>query len=436
VSHDGAEYTFETTHIDEERRQIFLSRSDPVIFYRVIPSDNIFNLAGFIVSGGMEKTLYNDILKRWRDAAFIDWERRITAAGTAPAAVNETVITAYLAEAALRGALIHAKNMIPVSLRRGSYHTFLSAPFWGDLNASLREFVTSEHGKMADIALRAASDPSFFLTSEKIFEYLAVRGNNDLFETGIKYINGLNPASITLDMCAGIFEGWLSWNKWRSGTNPFGEFLPKASALVSANIKKDISAANVFVMRDKVDVLYNIRLGAALAAYGEVAMNNGWSAVGRSLIISALSFANQDASISGALEMSNAGVFTPAASAETLTSALIYGKLELSEFYPHSVGVDAMDGGVWLWTVSPDVDISFQNNTLDFYVNFPVGETHFIYIVNLPPFSRIQLRNIDYRSDPRFEQYNAPGWLYSAAEHVLMVKIVQSSVLEPIKVVF
>jgi hypothetical protein len=436
VSYGGEEYTFETTHINEERSQIFLSRADPIVFYRVIPSDNIFNLAGFIVSGGMEKTLYNGITQQWRDAVFVDWERRITSANSDPAGVNEAVITAYLAEAAQRGTLVHAINMLPAAFRRGGAQTFLSVPFLGNLNASLRGFVASESERMARIASYAADKPSSFLTEKRIFEYLAIRGNDELFNSGIEYINHLNPASLTLDMCAGIFEGWQSWNKWRSGPNPFDTFLPKASALVSAYIKKDKSTSNVFVMDDTVDVLYNIRLGIALTLYGDAVMSGGWSAIGRSIIISALSFAREDASISSELEMSAAGLFTPVASGGVLTPVRLYQELELSEFYPHSVGSGKTAGGVWLWTVSPDVDISFQNNVLDIYVNFPIGETHYIYILNVPAFSRIQMRNMDYRSDPRFEQYNAPGWLYSAAERVMMVKIVQASVSEPIRIIF
>jgi hypothetical protein len=86
--------------------------------------------------------------------------------------------------------------------------------------------------------------------------------------------------------------------------------------------------------------------------------------------------------------------------------------------------------------VSSDVDAYFQNNVLDIYVSFPLGETHYLYITNVPYFSRIQMRGMDYRSDPQFEQYNAPGWIYSAAEMVLMVKMVQLSQVELIRLIF
>jgi hypothetical protein len=56
--------------------------------------------------------------------------------------------------------------------------------------------------------------------------------------------------------------------------------------------------------------------------------------------------------------------------------------------------------------------------------------------MNVKPFSRIQLRGIDWRSDPQFEQYNAPGWMYSAAEQTLMVKIVQQEELDHIKILY
>jgi hypothetical protein len=98
--------------------------------------------------------------------------------------------------------------------------------------------------------------------------------------------------------------------------------------------------------------------------------------------------------------------------------------------------VGQANNGVWLWTVSPEINTSFQDSVLDFGITFPIGEAHYVYIFNVQPFSKIQIRNIDYRSDPQFEQYNAPGWLYSSGEKVLMVKILQRSSVEHIRIVF
>jgi hypothetical protein len=431
VEYNGAEYTLEANTLDEHNGLISLNRDDPVAFYRVIPSGDEFNFAGFIVSGGMEKALYNDSTRKWLDTAFSGWERRINAGNA-----GEDVVTAYLAEAAQRGALGQAVSMVPPPSGGSAARTFLSAPLLGGLNTHLREFTASEREKISRIARYTNTGLSAYLTEEKIFDYLARRGNTELFNRGIEYVGTLNPPAVDLDMCAGIFEGWLAWNNHRgNGNNPFEHLLQKTFALISAHIVKDRQNTSVLVAGETVDVLYNIRLGVALAAYGESVMNNGWAAVGRSLVISVLSFAESDGSIGSHIELSD-GNFAETPDADRMGAAQIYRELGLSGFYPHSAGFETSIVGLWAWTASPDIDASFQNNTLDFYIGFPLGEAQYIYIFNVPPFSTLQMRGMVYRSDPRFEQYNAPGWLYSAAEQVLMLKMVQQNPVELIRVVF
>jgi hypothetical protein len=437
VEYNGVEYAFGAAMIDEKSRIIALSRVDPVAFYRIVPkNDSVeFNFREFMVSGSMEKSVYNDIVQRWQGTAFAGLERRMNAAGAASNS-GEAVMTAYLAEAARRGALALAVDTVPAPYKNVSVRTFLSAPLLGSLNALLRGFITSESQKTSGIASSAGSEPQDFLRDEKVFEYLAQRDNKGLFNSGIEYVEALDPAAVSLDMCAGILEGRESWSRWQDGENPFDALLPRVFTLISTHIKKDKQNTSVFVYDETVDVFYNIRLGVALTAYGEAVANNGWAAVGRSLVISALSFADSDASIGSHLELSPEGDFIKISSADTVPAALIYDELGLSEFYPHSVGFGQVMDKVWAWTASPSIDASIQDNVLDFYVSFPIGGTHYIYIFNIPPFSRIQLRNMDYRSDARFEQYDALGWLYSVQEQVLMFKMVHQASIERIRIIF
>ena len=57
-------------------------------------------------------------------------------------------------------------------------------------------------------------------------------------------------------------------------------------------------------------------------------------------------------------------------------------------------------------------------------------------ISGLRSFSKIQMRDIDYRSDPQFENWNAPGWIYSPSEQTLLVKLVHRTPVEHIKIFF
>jgi hypothetical protein len=450
VDYNNARYAFETGNIDERAGIISLSSEEPLASYRVIPSYDSFNIADFIVFDSLDAAVYNKYLTGWLDAAFVNWERRINAGN-----FDENLVAAFLAESTQRGVLRRSSAMIPAVFRRGGGHTFLSVPFLGGLSASLNNFIVFERERMNRITSYTKTDTSAFLTEAHAFEYLANKGNYELFDSGIDYVNTLNPAAVTLDMCAGIFEGWLTWEKRekrekreelrQDSENPFETLIARAQTVISASIKKNRQGSHIFVMEESdrsVDMRYNLRTGAALAAYGEAAANNEWAAIGRSLILSALSFAAEDSSVSGSLDLSAGAEFTVPASAGILSPAEIYTELRLSNFYPHSVGIDAISGGVFLWTISPSIDASFTNNVLDLAITFQTGQPHYIYMLNVRPFSRIQMRNItdgsyvDWRSDREFEQYNAPGWVYSASTNVLMLKIVQQDTVDHVRIFF
>ncbi|MDR0683815.1 MAG: hypothetical protein LBF83_01620 [Spirochaetaceae bacterium] len=433
VRYEGNEYILEAANVYKDRRLISLSRTDPAAFYGLISDGSIFNMSELIVSSSKETQIYNEIVQNWCGAAFGYWERTVNADNR-----TEDTVASYLAEAGRRGALAAAINRLPASFRNGT-HTFLLAPFLGRLSNSTPGLLTNERENISRIASFSGSTLSGFLTEKDIFKYLYEHDSKELFDRGIEYIKSLDPSTINVKMCAGIFEGWLVWNKWigEDGTeNPFDKFLHRAGELVSTSIKKDKTTGYVSLIDGNIDTLYNIRLGAALTNFSEATGDSGWAAVGRSLIISMLSLTDSELSLNAELELSVDGSFINSASSEKLTAAQIYRELKFSNFYPHAFGTGKMAGGVWCWTISPEISATFQNNVLDLGVNFPPGETHYLYILNVKPFFRVQMRNMDWRSDPQFEQYNAPGWRYSPSEQVLMVKIVQLSMTEHIRIVF
>jgi hypothetical protein len=92
--------------------------------------------------------------------------------------------------------------------------------------------------------------------------------------------------------------------------------------------------------------------------------------------------------------------------------------------------------GVWVWSISPQISAVQSGNALNIYVRFPAASPHYLYIRSVRPFANIQMRGVDYRSDPQLEHYNSPGWVYSAAEQTLSIKMVNRSEAELIRIVF
>jgi hypothetical protein len=77
-----------------------------------------------------------------------------------------------------------------------------------------------------------------------------------------------------------------------------------------------------------------------------------------------------------------------------------------------------------------------EEGVLDVSVDFAAGETHYMMIRGLRPFTKIQLYGIDFRTDPRFERYDSSGWAYSASEQTLILKMKHKSPIEHVRIYF
>ncbi|GMO48750.1 MAG: hypothetical protein Ta2G_04950 [Termitinemataceae bacterium] len=452
VSYGGRDFMFDRPILDTSRRIINLNNKFPVVSYRIIQEEAAFNPVDFIISGAMEKTRYDELVDAWCSKALAGWEQQIYGGTT----TNEELITAYVSETARRGSYSTAVDSVPASFKNSAARTFLSSPFLGRLDIGMRTLSNSERDTTAlyTSMLREKSDN--LLKESRVFEYIALRDRSVLFDEAIDYVKEFDLSKITPDMCAGIFEGWWSWWRWNEKStkapvisplapksepviveNPFNPLLDAAMSLLQEMLKMDSENRNVFfVENNSVDVLYNIRLGTIIEEYGIAKQKSEWSALGRSLVLSTLNFATDSGIISSTLDKSSENIFSARENVDNLSTTTIYKNLRFCDYYPHPVGAGSIYSGVWFWTMSPSIAATYENNVLDIAVSFPTSQTHYMLISGIGAFSKIQMRDMDYRSDPQFESYDSPGWAYSAGERTLFVKLVHRNQAEHVKIFF
>jgi hypothetical protein len=216
-------------------------------------------------------------------------------------------------------------------------------------------------------------------------------------------------------------------------SNPFERLIDQACFIISENIRRD--GDRVFVFReDTADMEFNLRLGAALAAWAGSAENPDWAGVGRSLVLSVLSLAGGEGSVPLALSAGPDGAVSEVPGARA-GAARLHRMLRLGGYYPRAAGISAGANGVWAWTAAA-VSASQENKVLDIAVNFPAGETHYMMIRGIRPFTKIQLYNMDYRTDPQFERYDSSGWIYAAQEQILVLKMKHRAQVEHIRILY
>jgi hypothetical protein len=436
VSADNITYMFDRRSVSDDEGHLILRRDDPMVFYHIESETSTFNPAAFVVHGGIDKTVYEELLRLWADKVYTAWEKSVSTTR------DESLVSVYLAESVRRGTYERARSTMLQSFRNLPEQTYLSAPFIGRLSVALRTLSVAANVQTAQLTAFLREDTPALLGKDVLKPWTLPATRNLLKEQGL-YADTVADSALTLEEVVTIFEGCNNWPvHFPNVENPFERLADRALELIANGLVKDENAGIVFVTADtQVDILFNLRLGIALAAYGDKHGRSSWVGIGHSLLLSVLTFTDDAGELPAFLTINSAGEIITGENGEDdttekIAAAQIYPVLTLAAYYPRPVDLTTVRDGLWVWTAAPETTAVFQNNVLDISVSFPVGLVHHLLIRGVDPFSKIQLRDMDYRSDPRFEEYQSPGWTYSVSERTLLVKMVQRSEIEHIRIFY
>jgi hypothetical protein len=425
----GIEYGFGRPVLDSERRILSIEAGGPAISYRAIPDRKGFNPGDFIIPDAGNKADYEAALSRWRDQSFSLWTRTIGNSN------NEDTINAYIGDSLHRGAYKSALAAVSPAFLNGDRRTFESSVYLGRLDIGLRSISAFEREKLSRLSRLINEKSRDFLREVHVIEYLAIRGYQNYIDDGVEIVKALDPASIPEDLTAGILEGWYDWRQYRPGLeNPFDRLIDQACFVISGGVRTTPEGEGVLVFNaaGEANTEFNFRLGKALALYGETIGDEGWAGLGRSLILSILSMADSGGSLPETLILSEAGALREKPESPRFNSSRLYKTIP-ADTYPHAVG---LSGGMWAWTTVSGISVVLGTDRVDISVPFPMGETHYMMIRGVRPFSRIQLYDIDFRTDPQFERYDSSGWSYSASEQTLLLKMKHRSSVEHVRIFY
>jgi len=413
-------YTFGNSPIDDERRVLLIEAGGRQVSYRAIPESKGLTTQDYILPQAETAEAYNEAIKWWRDQNYSLWNRIVSTQD------NENLVIALIGEAFARGNFASAVAAIPQAFLNGNTRTYESSVYLGNLDQAYRSISSSEREKLSRLTKQVNDKSLEFLLEPKVFEYFAIRGNTNLFNSALELVRAINlsaaPPIPALDIMPGIFEGYSFYRTFRPGTeNPFESLVEHCCQVISDLLRKTSDGGWVFVYNEGGDnPEFNLRLGKAILVYAEAARNNLWAGIGRSLILSAISTAEEN----------------DESPSTELTSAKLYRILCPLDTYPRALEIGSSSGGIWAWTAAQAISGSQQGDILDINVTFPVGETHYLIIRGMRTFSRVQLYGMDFRTDPQFERYDSSGWSYYSQEQTLVVKMKHRSPEEHIRIIF
>jgi len=436
ITHNGSAYQFSRPVQFRERAVLSLQEDTVSVSYRAIHEQKAFNPADFIIANARSRQVFNEAIMRWRDQRFSYWRGNISTQA------DEDTVSAYCGEAVNRGNYQQAVASVPAAFLNSSQRGYESSVFIGGMSAARQNFIQAERDAISRISRIINEKSPDLLTESHAFEFLLLRGYLNYADEGLEMIHSMDAASLTYEMCPGIFEGYTAIRQFRShGDNPFERLTDQACNIFSSGIRKDAEREQVFVFRENAaDIEYNLRLGRALSAWAVAVGRDDWANLGRSLILSALSLQDNEGAVPASVTISEAGKFSGATgsglNAERLSAARVYKIIMPGEHYPHAAVIGSGVNGLWTWTTAPLVSATQENNVLDIAASFPTGETHHMMIRGVRPFSKIQIYNMDYPTDPQFERYDSSGWVYSSQEQILTVKMKHREPMEHVRIFY
>ncbi|MDR2618437.1 MAG: hypothetical protein LBC62_06165 [Treponema sp.] len=432
---DGLNYSFGRSPLDPERRVLFLKAGGAGLTYGVVPETKSFNPQDFIIPEAQTRRSYEEVLARWVDQNFSLWNRTVSSQN------DEDLVIAYSGEAISRGTYKAAVSAAAPEFLNSGQRTYESSVYLGRLTDAYRSLAAADREKLSRLSRLINEKSLEFIKEPHVFEYFAVRGHGNFMDDGAELIRSIDPKTLPVDLTAGILEGYADWKQYRPlMENPFERLLDQACFVISESLRIAPGASGgdrvLVFFGSQGDAEFNLRLGRALLAWAEESGDASWAGVARSLILSVLSLGDSSGAVKAGLLISDEGDITVSGAPLRLTSARLYRILSPGEYYPHALSIGAPVNSIWTWTAAPAVSASQENNVLDISVSFPAGETHYMILRGIRAFTKIQLYNMDFRTDPQFERYDSSGWAYAAEEQTLLLKMKHRATVEHVRVFY
>jgi len=404
ISYNDMWYTFLKSDNALDLGKITLTKENAISVYRPKEKQKAFDLTDFMLAAAHNVNDYNAAVTYWRNQSFTDWDNNPSRLST------EDDVVSYCAESMAHNKYIAAVSSVPAAFMNSSQNGYSSSVYIGGMSQAYRKFLAAERERTDGLTRLINSGSPAILLQDHCIDYLQTRGIsnslNDLFSVLLE----INPDDLLPEHCRGVFEAYCDFNKLRTGgANPAEHLIDRSLSLLSENLRRDADKDMVYVLiQDTVDYYNCLKLGKALAEWAELTDNNDWVAVGRSLILSAL---NSD-----------------------VPASRLYSALTPSEYAPKAVSL--VNDSIWAWTASPGVTASYQDSNLNISFKFNETMSHFVIIRGIRPFQKIQIYNMDFRSDSQFERYDSSGWVYYSQENILVLKLKHRNAVETVKIFY
>lgn len=378
----------------------------------------VFSFASLAGLSLTDDKAYTATMQRFRTQIV---ESGAQALKTNASVLTEADLVAYVAEMGSRGRIDEARNSIPESLKSSSRRTYLSTPFFGSLASMNRSLVARTKRYAASVQTAISEHDLDIFAEEGISDYILRERKTDAMRSLLTMPGELHPFAPTPKQAAAILT---VYTRVRRLNEELADLLEKQLQPCVDVITKHLSYENgVLVLsaaevKDKFDVAAEeeealpeftsyerLQIAEALLEYGRGKNRNEYCDAGRLLI-------NQ--------ELANA------ASLDFHSLAELYPLLvQDNTFYPHTAVLGYYGKNpVWAWTCASNVTYKIDGSgVVSINMDFPLERSHYMIITGVPTFhGNIEIQNVRFRTDSRFEVYNSSGYVYEEQSLTMLLK--------------
>ncbi len=367
-----------------------------------------------------------EMIQKYIDEAYSGWKttRYNGGSGTwnmynAPPQFSEAILTAYLAEAWLRGEYIVARNQM---LRSATLHpdslSFLSAPFLGNLATISQNYLAYDKQQRAHLLQRIRDGDISLFQQYDIMQYILMRADSIVRQEMLDFAFVADYRDADILSCIGMLHAYAQEYNSLEEYQSLQNFRPIIEDKIMPNILKIGEGIFLETATNEVSTLHSFHTGVLLENIGTREDSEALIQVGRKLIASVLDLADENF-VPTSLFISER---TVEPGRQLMGPEMIYPFIHNNPHYPHYIPLQQQLGPMtWAWTAINIDSIEVTDETTTLTLNSTPDYTHFIIMNNIPEFTAMDIFGIRWRNDERFEFY-ARGRNYDSDMKVLMIK--------------
>lgn len=383
---------------------IFLSNSR-LAHYTVMADQAAFSLAQVAEKAYASEAMYEKSLKDLGSAIISEFTRSVNNNANFAGSMTEQTAISYIAAMADAGRYNEGLNTIPESFTKGTRRTYQSAPFFGSM-AQMAPTLTMQIENFNNMISTATANRNLEIFSvNKIDEYMYAKGPKPDVTALVSMPASLTDFEPTVQEAAGILGTWSYFN---ANNSMLADYL---KPVLEPCVQKIVDTCTfdgekiILVENDApLSVAAACEVGDAFVRYGKRIGNQEVLLCGYMIVNSYVSEIN-------GLDLRTLSELYP---------ILVHN----NHFIPHFELLRTNENGnVWAWTCATDINYDRDENlTISLTINFPAGLSHYLFVNGITPFRRIQIYNMDFRTDPQFEIYNSSGYVYRSNIQTLLLK--------------